>query len=291
MNTNPSLSVIIVTKNRPYLLAQALASLVGQCGPRDEIIIVDASARDTLAVIPRFRPFLPIKHIRYYTPGYPLFYNKGAAAANGDILVFYDDDCIASPTFLRAIRTAHRRHPDSVIQGYTHSIPRGNLYVDIMSDHYGNWLATMALPHHTLTSFDSKNASIPRQLFRRHGGLSRTMIKGSEDIELGIRLRRRGIPIYLEESIVAYHHERTTLTEFLAQHYRFAQSEGSLDKILPKQERLGVIPRKKLFLHLRSFAKRESGYIRRRNLRNACVLPLLYAALACIRVWGYATNR
>lgn len=291
MNANPSLSVIIVTKNRPYLLAQALASLVGQCKTRDEIIIVDASAHDTFAVVPRFRPFLPIKHIRYYTPGYPLFYNKGASAATGDILVFYDDDCIASPTFLQAIRTSHRRHPNAVVQGYTRSIPRGNLYVDIMSDHYDNWLETMTVSRHTLKSFDSKNASIPRLLFRQHGGLSRAMIKGSEDIELGLRLRRRGIPIYLDDSVIAYHHERTTLAEFLSQHYRFAQSEGSLDKILPKRERLGVIPRKKLFLHLKSFTIREREYLRNGNIRNACTLPLLYIALACIRIWGYATNR
>lgn len=291
MKTRPTLSIITVTKNRAALLREALASLVGQCKPGDEIIVVDASTDETPNVIASFSKKLPIVYIRFLKSGYPTFYNKGAKRAKGDILVFFDDDCRATPQFLERIRRAHETHPDSIIQGFSKSEPKGNLYVDIMGDHYANWLEAMSLGHNTLKVFDSKNASIPRALFWKYGGLSRSMQLGSEDIELGLRLRRHGISIYLDRSIIVSHRERTTLWEFLAQHRRFAASEGHLDRVLPRSERLGVIPYKKLMLHIRSFLRRERHAISHGNIKDAAFLLFLYATLAWIRVWGYAWHR
>lgn len=287
----PTLSIITVTKNRSALLSLCLHSLIGQCRRGDEIIIVDASTDETPRMVRSFAKRLPIKYIRYLKSGYPMFYNKGAKYAKGDILVFFDDDCVAAPDFLTRVRIAHTRHPNAIIQGMTHSIPKGNVYVDMMGDHYKNWLSAMTLHGNEMKSFDSKNASIPRALFWKHHGLSPTMTKGSEDIEFGLRLRRSGIHIYLDRSIVASHHERITWTECVRQHRRFAASEGHLDHILPKSERLGVIPLKKLFLHTRSFFRRESIYIRTQQWKNIILLPILYTTLACIRIWGYATHR
>lgn len=287
----PTLSVITVTKNRSKLLSLCLTSLIGQCKKGDEIIIVDASTDDTPSVVARLSKRLPIRYIRYLKSGYPAFYNKAARAAKGDILVFYDDDCVAAPNFLASIRRAHSKHPGCILQGFTHSIPRGNLYVDIMGDHYRNWLAAMTVKGNEMKSFDSKNASMPRFLFWQYGGLSPAMYRGSEDIELGMRMRRGGVHILLDRSIVAYHHERTTLSCFLTQHKRFAQSEGYLDHVLLPSERLGVIPQKKLLLHIRSFVRRELSFIYAGNLRNALLLPLVYALLALTRISGYATHR
>lgn len=286
-----TLSIITVTKNRSALLKKCLTSLTGQCKKGDEIIVVDASTDDTPQVVATLAKKLPIRYIRYLKTGYPAFYNEAARKARGDILVFFDDDCVASPSFLTRVRAAHRRYPNSVIQGLTHSIPRGNLYVDIMGDHYKNWLAMMTITGNEMKSFDSKNASLPRELFWKHKGLSPRMHRGSEDIELGLRLRRHGIHIYLDRSVIAYHHERTTLSGFIAQHRRFAASEGYLDRVVPKADRLGVVPTKKLLLHIRSFFRRELLFIRTNEWGNALLLPFLYAALALIRVSGYAWHR
>lgn len=286
-----TLSIITVTKNRAPLLKKCLESLRHQCMKGDEIIIVDASTDDTPTLIASFAKHLPIRYIRYLKPGYPAFYNKAAKQAKGDILVFFDDDCVASNTFLARVRRAHRIHPHSIIQGMTHSIPKGNLYVDIMGDHYKNWLSSMTIHTNELRSFDSKNASIPRDLFWKYGGLSASMKKGSEDIEFGIRVRRHGIHIYFDASIIASHHERTTFIEFIRQHRRFAASEGYLDHILPKHERLGVVPKRKLLLHFKSFLHREANAIKHAQWNHVIMVPVLYVTLACIRLWGYATNR
>lgn len=286
---HPTLSIITVTKNRSALLKKNLQSLRGQCKPGDEIIIVDASTDDTRSVIDSFKHMLPIRYLFDNSPGYPSFYNRAVKKARGDIVVFYDDDCVASKTFLSAIRASHQKHPNTIIQGMTESIPRGNMYVDIMADHYRSWLASMTLADGSMRSFDSKNASMPRALFWKLKGLSPVMWRGSEDIELGMRARRSGIRIILDPTICASHHERDTWRAFFRQHRRFAQSEGYLDRILPKHERLGVIPAKKLSGHLISFLRREWMYIRTARVKYALLLPVIYSALVCIRLWGYAT--
>jgi glycosyltransferase involved in cell wall biosynthesis len=286
-----SLSIIIATKNRSSLLAKNLSSLHGQCRGGDEVIVIDASDDDTPSVVTSFESSLPIRYVRFTKPGFPLFFNEGANVAQNPVLVFFSDDCTASPTFLERIRNAQQRRTHAVIQGLTHSRPKGNLYADIMADHYKNWLTMMSLPHGELKSFDCKNVSMPRSLFWKHHGFRRRMSQGSEDVEFGMRLRRSGIHIYLDRSIVAYHRERTNFGELLSQHRRFAESEGYLDRILPKEERLGIIPPQKLLLHLVSFLRREYLYLRRGSWQKAALLPFVYAALAWIRVTGYATNR
>ncbi|MBI3385651.1 glycosyltransferase [Candidatus Gottesmanbacteria bacterium] len=292
MKKELTISVIVVTKNRMALLSQCLSSLVGQLKRRDEIVIIDNGSTDaTPDIIASYRTRLPIRSFRLMRGSYPELYNAGISHAQRDIVVFLDDDCQAGTAFLRHIRSAHIFHPNTVIQGITYSIPKGNMYAEIMGDHYKNWLRTMRISGNMMRAFDNKNASMPRALFHAFGGFYPKMSRGSEDIELGLRLTRHAVPILLDRTVIAYHHERTTLEGFLAQHRRIAASEGYLDRIVPQGERLGIIPLQKLLLHTKSFLQREVYYVSRGEVKNAGMLPLLYLALAWIRITGYATNR
>ena len=81
---------------------------------------------------------------------YPQLYNSGIRHAKNDIVVFFDDDCIAAPHFLERIRNAHIHYPDSVIQGMTESIPKGNIYAEVMGDHYRAFLEANKITEKTL---------------------------------------------------------------------------------------------------------------------------------------------
>lgn len=293
MTQGKTISLIIVTKNRAQLLSHCLSSLMGQLKNRDEIVIIDNGSTDeTSTVIASFAKKLTIHAFPKPKGTFPQLYNSGVAQARGDIVVFFDDDCRATPDFLDNIRRAHTKHPNTVIQGLTKSIPKGNIYADIMGDHYANWIATMLIDNNNhMRTFDNKNASIPRALFTKFHGFSPAMSRGSEDIELGLRLRRNGIPIILDRTILAYHHERTTLAGFLAQHRRFALSEGYLDRVVEPSERLGIIPKKKLFLHMKSVLRREMNYLTHWKLNSVLLLPFLYLALAWIRFTRYHLSR
>ncbi len=292
MKKTPTVSIITVTKNRADLLDRNLRSLLGQLGGPDEIIVVDNGSTDTTGrTIASYRKKLPIKAVEHPHGSFPELYNAGVSHAVGDIVAFLDDDCAAGRGFVDRIRRAHRECPNAVIQGKTESVPKGNIFAEIMGDHYRNWLQTMQTHGNRMRTFDNKNASLPRTLFLRFGGFSQAMSRGSEDIELGLRLTKAGVPIFFDPTILAYHFERTTFSGFLAQHRRIAASEGYLDRTLDPTQRLGLIARKKLFLHLKSFLVRELRYVRHGDFDKALLLPFLYGALAWIRINGYARGR
>ncbi len=97
----PTMSVIVRTKDRPQLLAQALASLAATTYRRAEVLVVnDGGASPS---IPADFP-LPARVVDLETNrGRAAAANAGFAAAAGDYVVFLDDDDLAFPEHLETL--------------------------------------------------------------------------------------------------------------------------------------------------------------------------------------------
>ena len=101
------ISVIIPTRNRGAMLADALDSLRRQSLDHDvfEIIVIDnGSTDDTPAVVAGMGERLP--NIRYFCepePGLHSARHRGLREAKGDVLTFADDDIEALPSWLESI--------------------------------------------------------------------------------------------------------------------------------------------------------------------------------------------
>jgi GT2 family glycosyltransferase len=283
-----NISILIVTKNRSVLLEKCLQSLATQKQKPREIILVDNGSTDkTQEIIKTFRYRLAITPFYTNVAGYPKVYNYGLKRCRGDWIVFFDDDCIAGKDWFSKLVKSIRVHPRAIIQGKTDSMPKGNIYAEIMGDHYHNWIQSNLIICGRLRTFDNKNLCIPRRIIEQYGMFNEALIYGSEDIELGIRYANHGIPIFYEPSIIAYHHERDTLAGFINQHIRIARSEALLDRRLQKRDRIGVSNGQKINLYLQSFIRREAIYARRGEILNFLKTPLLYFLLAAIRTWTY----
>jgi len=291
MTAIPTLSVITLTRNRARLLHLCLSSLHGQIGENDEIIVVDNNSQDeTQGVIRTHKNVLPIRSFRTKRKGYPVLYNLAISKAKKDVLVFLDDDCIAERRFLQFIRTSHRRHKNTVFQGRTYSLPKDNIYANISEDHLQNWINNNHISQSRLRVIDNKNVSIPLVVLQRIGSFSNAMSVGSEDVDLGMRLFHAGISIIYNKSIVAYHHERTTYTDFIKQHLRIAQSHAVLDTHAVSEDRLGVVNHKTWKTNLSSFLVRERTYLYKNNLKNFTMLLFIYLSLVVVRLFGYYTT-
>jgi LmbE family N-acetylglucosaminyl deacetylase len=89
----PTMSVIVRTKDRPQLLAEALASLAASTYRRAEVVVVNDGGEPP--AIPADLP-LPAKVVSLETNrGRAAAANAGIAAARGDFIVFLDDDDLA----------------------------------------------------------------------------------------------------------------------------------------------------------------------------------------------------
>ena len=110
MPVEPMLSLIICTRNRATQLASCLDAVAGiDYAGRWEAVIVDNGSSDgTVAVIEAFagRPDFPVRYVFEPVPGLGNARNAGIAAAQGQLLLFTDDDCYVEPDILSAVASA-----------------------------------------------------------------------------------------------------------------------------------------------------------------------------------------
>jgi glucosyl-dolichyl phosphate glucuronosyltransferase len=115
------LSIIVPTRNRAERLEHALRSLAQQTLSTSsfEIIVVDNGSRDrTPAVVGEFeKSFGSIRYIYDTSPGLHVCRHHGFREAEGDILVFMDDDIEAFPTLLSSIKAAFEDQQVALVGG------------------------------------------------------------------------------------------------------------------------------------------------------------------------------
>ena len=123
-------SVVIPTYNRPERVQRALHSLSQQTLPGDtyEVIVVDdGSDYDPSSIQEQTYPF-SLRYIRQPNQGATVARNNGAEEAQGEVLVFMDDDVTASETALAALANACLQHTRILAMGtITARNPQGDV--------------------------------------------------------------------------------------------------------------------------------------------------------------------
>jgi glycosyltransferase involved in cell wall biosynthesis len=281
-----TVSVVIPTKNRAKLLNLCLTSLVNQTTLPNEVIIIDNNSTDQSAlIIKEFEKKLSIIHHISNNDSLPSLYNSGIKIASSNIIACLDDDCWVDRNWVKNIIHIHKKNPRTVVQGRVICYPKKNIYVDIMSKHYQNWLQSHIVGDHLLSVLDTKNVSFPKKIIKNNLFLE-SLNKGSHDIELGKRLFNKHIKIIFDENIIAWHKERTTLKGFITQHWRIAQSEALL-KSSSKGGDIKVVFSRKNFWSLVDMAKMIAENIFKLNVFMTIYIPFLYLVLLIIRITGF----
>ena len=101
-------SVIIITRNRPYLLDHCLARVRAQEGAEREVIVVDSSSDDASERVVARHPGVTYVRLRSERNNMPRARNVGLARAHGDILAFIDDDSMVRDGWLAALAEVYR---------------------------------------------------------------------------------------------------------------------------------------------------------------------------------------
>lgn len=229
MSTRPQISVIVPTYNRAALLRRTLESLAAQPMEREafEVIVSDdGSTDDSAAVAESFAPRLQLRYHFQEDLGYraAAARNAGAVLARAPYLAFLDSGTLAGPHFLRGHLAAHGAAQHQVVLGYTYGYrpldPTPGLaeaiannsplqvferfrddpsFLDMRHEHLekvGFDLGWLALPWMFLWSM---NFSVAARDFWQVGGFDERFREwGTEDVELGFRLVRHGVPIRMD---------------------------------------------------------------------------------------------
>jgi glycosyltransferase involved in cell wall biosynthesis len=101
----PSATIAICTRDRPQDLLRCLHSLLRMPLEGQDILVVDSASHteETRAVASQFSP---VRYLRLDRPGLNVARNAALAAAEGELVVFIDDDAVADVAWLQAHRRA-----------------------------------------------------------------------------------------------------------------------------------------------------------------------------------------
>ncbi len=195
------ISVQMCTYNRKHLLGRALEALFHQNFPRDEyeILLVDDGSTDgTEEYVRSLAAPCRLTYLWQEHRGFGLARgrNLGIRKARGPIVLFVDDDIVASPNLLAEHVATHHKHLDHVVRGWVNHVndldnirgPRFNME-DISTAFF--WTSNVsAMRKHLL------QAGLFDEEFNEYGW---------EDLELGMRLKDLGLEMTFNKRAVVYH--------------------------------------------------------------------------------------
>jgi glycosyltransferase involved in cell wall biosynthesis len=222
----PKFSIVVPTYNRPDYLRQCLQSLAQINYPRDrfEVIVVDdGSAQPMDVVVNPFQASLNLTLVRKANGGPARARNTGAALAQGQYLVFTDDDCQPVPHWLHALETELQHQPLALIGGHTTNALPDNVFstasqvlIDYLYDYYN--------AHQSPSFFASNNFAMTTEQFRQLGGFDTSFpLAAGEDREFCDRWLQHKLPMGYAAEMQVYHTHHLSLKRFWRQHFNYGR--------------------------------------------------------------------
>jgi glycosyltransferase involved in cell wall biosynthesis len=191
----PSISVIVPTRNRAALLARLLESFRHLRYPYWSLIVVDdGSTDDTAAVVDRFAAQgLPVSYA--YQPWRKMgaARNLGIGLAASDVVAFTDDDCVADASWLSALARAFDANPDALgVQGKT------------LTDRAAMTPFTRQVEQLDAgPPYRTCNIAYRTDVLRELGGFDTELIRG-EDVVMAMRVLERGPIVFAPDALIVH---------------------------------------------------------------------------------------
>lgn len=300
------LSVIIPTRNRVLFLKDAIDSILEQTLSikEFEILVIDNGSTDQTAEV--VKEFIGRSNkIRYFfapDPGLHVGRHLGASEAQGDILVFVDDDIIATPGWLKAIKNAFNDPEVGLVGGKILPKWEGDIpdWINLFKSQteYG-W----TIGYLSLLDFGDEIKEIPSvfvygcnfiirksALFECGGfhpdSMPRELIRyrGDGETALSIAIEKKGYKSIYEPKATVYHRippERLTIDYFcrrafnqgISDSYTEIRRRHGLDNVLPGNSKKGLHLAKslgkllQLFMYWESKIMSEKHHVKKKALK------------------------
>ena len=209
-------SVIVPTFNRRQSLYQMLLALdlqhtetsSGTPFSFEVIVVSDGSTDGTDQMLAQFPGRFPLRVIRQENAGPAAARNAGVLSADGEIIVFIDDDVMAEPGCLAAHVSLHEKDPTLVVVGPMLTPGDADLSPWIRWEQHQLEKQYCRLSNGEILGsrqFYTGNASARRQALIDAGLFDTTLLR-AEDIDLGQRLAAIGQRFEFAPNAEAYHY-------------------------------------------------------------------------------------
>lgn len=235
------ISVIISTYNGKHKILDTLHALESQAYQGFEsIVVIDGSTDGTKEFLNKQSLNLSsLRIIEQNNQGRACVRNNGAKLAQGDVLVFYDDDMTPENDSIIKHREFHQQNRSAICGGSP--IERiADAKTDF--DKYRcsirrNWLQKYAEGLNLITQesifLTAANFSISKKTFLEIGKFNE-QLNDAEDLEFAFRSLSKGYDIYFDKSNIAWHRDFVSCEKYIKRRRDYATAYEQLKTIAPE---------------------------------------------------------
>jgi GT2 family glycosyltransferase len=232
--TNPTVSIIIITRNRPDVLQHCLAHVQAQSYPHKQIIVIDSSSNDeSEQVVAQYHGVISVR-LHGQRNNMPQARNEGLAISSGELIAFIDDDAMVQPGWLDALLDTYRDETVGGVGGRIIEVPKP--YCDLLTGSpcfsirpSGRIIVknkgTASTDQVEVDWLPGSNMSFRRTALEQVGGFdpAYTLTNWREDMDIGLRVQRAGWRIVFNPGMAEihvsarssdFHFEERPLTQF-----------------------------------------------------------------------------
>jgi GT2 family glycosyltransferase len=218
---SPDISVVIVSWNGRQFLADCLGALATQQGVDAEVIVVDNGSAD--GSVEYLRTSFPWARVVALgdNRGFAGGNNAGAREARGRFIAFLNNDTIADPGWLAALRRAVDEPRGFTLVTSRIVYAHDPSIVDSAGDGLLRWGGAFKRLHGAPVSEALESREVfgvcgaaflmPRALFEELGGFDERFFASHEDVDLSYRARLRGHRCWYAADAIVRHHGSATL--------------------------------------------------------------------------------
>ncbi len=237
------ISIIVPTHNRHTSLLKLLGSLQEQEVPPCPVEIIVVSNLEDAVLSERLRDFKSLFETTFLhcgKLGVNRARNLGAEKSRGEILVFFDDDCLVyDKKYLQKIHSLHRKNPDAAAIGGCFSLTgRYSKLEQTYHKKTNNWLLESHYSSEETTNLAGGNVSYKSEAFQKLGGFNADIVFGGAETELHIRFLRCGHRLLLIDDLMVEHALSMGVWEFLKKAFLQGRSMGircQLGLVVPQE--------------------------------------------------------
>lgn len=276
---NLEITVIIPTYNRSSTLERCLNNLAAQTLSKAayEVIVADDGSLDgtgeTVRRLARASE-LRLRYLQQAHSGANAARNRAVRAAQGRLLLFINDDTLATPNMLEEHLRVHALHAsdNSAVLGrvtISRELPPSIFAKLHLDANYALWEGQTELDWR---AFYTCNVSVKSSFLLRHG-LFEERLHYHEDLELSERLSRFSLKVIYHPQALAHHYHYLGESDYLAIARREGESLSKWRRISPllgpKLAHLGYYPDLPFRYRLK--------YLLADSLVNPLTIPMLLA--------------
>lgn len=237
MNDLPSISIVVPVLNRERTIGKCVQSLMELDYPSYEVIVVDnGSADKTYEIVSQF----PVKLVTEERRGPYAARNKGIELAQGEMVFFFDSDCIATKDLLKMLV---RNFTDECIAGVGGQLQTYDPATVIEQFEDFAEILVFNLPKGFIQwnkneflsgAIYASNVLFRKKVLEEVHGFDPDFMSGG-DYHLCWTLQRLGYKLYFDPEAVVKHMHRADLNGLIQQFFKYGKEQPRLLKKQPNR--------------------------------------------------------